>query len=127
MNWVQVKKGRNSTPFELWYGYSPNVKYFKVLGSKYYILKDTRIGKLDDKSEEGIFIGYSIRSKAYKCINTNTNKVVESANVKFDEYIEVHEDEPKKEPENHRTYMYYYEYMSNNADNSTNQVANQQK
>ena len=31
LNHVQVKKGTHSTPFELWYGYSPNVKYFNVL------------------------------------------------------------------------------------------------
>ena len=89
LNRVQVKKGTHSTPFELWYGYSPNVKYSKVFGSKCYILKDNKNGKLDAKREESIFLRYSTRSKAYKCLNTNTNKVVESANVKFDEYIEV--------------------------------------
>ena len=83
---MQVKKGTHSTPFELWYGYSPNVKYFKVLGSKFYILKDVRNGKFDAKSDEDIFLGYSTRSKAYKCLNTNTKKVVESANVNFDEH-----------------------------------------
>ena len=82
---MQIKKGTHSTPFELWYGYSPNVKYFKVFGSKFYILKYFKNGKLDAKSEEGIFLGYSIRSKAYKYLNTNTNKVVESVFVKFDE------------------------------------------
>ena len=86
LNHVQVKKGIHSTPFELWYGYSPNVKYFKVFVRKFYILKDFRNGKLDAKSEEGIFLGYSTRSKTYKCLNTKTKKVVESANVKFDEY-----------------------------------------
>ena len=30
LNPVQVKKGTHSTPFELWYGYSHNVKCFKV-------------------------------------------------------------------------------------------------
>ena len=34
LNHVQVKKGTNSTPFELCYGYPPNVKYFKICGSK---------------------------------------------------------------------------------------------
>ena len=53
---------------------------------------------LMQKSEEGIFIGYSNRSKAYKCLNTNTKKIVESANVNFDEYIEEHEAEPMKRP-----------------------------
>ena len=43
----------------------------------------------DAKSEEGIFLGYSTRRKSYKCLNVNTNKVVESTNVKFDELAEV--------------------------------------
>ena len=98
MNPVQVKKGTHSPPFELWYGYSPNVKYFKVFGSKCYILKDNGNSKLDVKSKEGIFLRYSTRSNTYKFLNTSTNKVVESANVKFDEYIEVHKVEPMKEP-----------------------------
>ena len=95
---MQVKKGTHSTPFEIWYRYSSNIKYFKVFGRKCYILKDFRTGKLDAKSEEGIFLGFSTRSKSYKCLNNNTNKVMESPNVKFDEYIEVHEVEPMKEP-----------------------------
>ena len=93
---MQVKKGTHSTPFELWYGYPPNVKYFKIFGRKCYILKDVRNGKFDAKSDEGIFLGYSTRSKAYKYLNTNINKVVESANVKFDEYMEVYYAKPMK-------------------------------
>ena len=91
LNHVQVKKGTHSTPFELCYGYPPNVKYFRIFGSKCYIIKDDRNGKFDAKSDEGIFLGYSTRSKAYKCSDTNTNKVVESENVNFDEFTEVHE------------------------------------
>lgn len=85
LNRVQVKKGTNLTPYELWFGYAPGAKYFKMFGRKCYILKDNRNGKLDAKGEEGIILGYSTRSKAYKCLNTNTNKIVESANVKVDE------------------------------------------
>ena len=125
LNHVQVKKGTHSTPFELWYGYSPNVKYFMVFGSKCYIHKDFRNGKLDAKSEEGIFLGYSTRSKAYKCLNTNTNKVVESANVKFDEYTEVYEAEPMKELEEYKSFVYFYEGMPTEED-ATNQATNQQ-
>ena len=40
-----------------------------------------------------------MKNKAYKCLNSNTNKIVESENVNFDEFIEVHEVEPTKEPE----------------------------
>ena len=116
LNHVQVKKGTHSIAFELWYGYSPNVKYFKVFGSKCYILKDLKNGKLDAKIEEAIFLGYSTRRKYYKCLNNNTNKVVESVNLNFDDYTEVHEDEPKKEPKNYRTFMYCYGGMSDKVD-----------
>ena len=98
LNHVQVKKGIHSTHFELWYGYPPNVKYFKVFGRKCYILKDVRNGKFDEKSDESIFLGYSIRIKSYKCLNTNTNKVVKSGNVNFDKF-KVHEAKSIKELE----------------------------
>ena len=35
-----------------------------------------------------------------------------SKGVKFDEYTKIHEDKQKKEPENYKTFMYYYEGMS---------------
>ena len=41
--------------------------------------------KFDDRADEGIFLGYSIRIKAYKCYNKRLQKIVESADVKFDE------------------------------------------
>ena len=75
------------------------MKYFKIFGSKCYILKDNRKGKLDAKTEEGILLGYSTRSKTFKCLNTNTNKIVESVNVKVDEYLELHKVEHKEELE----------------------------
>ena len=89
LNRVQIKKGTNATPFELWYGHSPNVKHFKVFGCKCYILKESRNRKFEAKSDEGIFLGYFTRSKAYKCLTFNTNKVEESTNVNFDELAEV--------------------------------------
>ena len=102
INRVQVKKGTNLTPYELWFGYAPSVKYFKIFGRKCYILKDNRQGKLDAKGEEGILLGYSTRSKAYKCLNTNTKKILKSENVNFDEYTKEHEAEPMKRLEEDR-------------------------
>ena len=58
---MQVKKGTNTKPFELWYGYAPNVKYFRVFGRKCYILKYNRNGKIDAKNDKGIFLGYSTK------------------------------------------------------------------
>ena len=49
LNRVQLKKESNQTPYEIWYGYKPNVSYLKVFGGKYYILKESRKGKFDVK------------------------------------------------------------------------------
>lgn len=109
MNLVQVKKGTNVTPLELWYGYAPNVRYFKAFGRKCYILKDNRHGKIDVKSDEGILLGYSTKRKVYKCLNSNTNKFVESENVRVDEFAEENKVECKKEPEDYKNFVYVYE------------------
>ena len=121
LNRVQVKKGTNAKPFELWYGHSPNVKHFKICGCKFYIYKESRNGKFDAKSEEGIFLSYSTRSKAYKCLNVNTTKLVKSMNVRFDELVEVQNVKSIKKVEEYKTFVYFYEGMPNEGE-----VANQQ-
>lgn len=80
LNPVQLKD-TNKTPYELWFGHKPTVSYFKIFGSKCFILKDERNGKFDSKGDEGIFLGYSNKSKAYKCLNRDTNKMIASTNV----------------------------------------------
>ena len=94
-----MKKDTNQTPYELWYGYKPNLSYLKVFGSKCYILKESRKGKFDVKSDEGIFLGYFCKTKAYKCLNLSTHKIIGSAHVRIDELVEKTEEERKKEPE----------------------------
>ena len=61
-----------------------------------YILKESRKGKFDVKSDEGIFLGYSSRSKTYMCLNLSTHKIIESAHVRIDEFVENIEEESKK-------------------------------
>ena len=63
MNKVQVRKDTNKKPYELWFGYSPLVEYFKFFGSKCYIKRDDDIGKFDARSDEGMFLGYSLKTR----------------------------------------------------------------
>ena len=51
---------------------------------------------------------------------------MESADVKFDEYTEVHKAKPMKEPKEYESFVYFYEGMPTNEDD-INQVANQQQ
>ena len=75
------------------------------------IFLESRNGKFDAKIDEGIFLGYSTRSKAYKCLNANTNKVVKSANVKFYEHVEVQDNASIKKLEKYKSFVYFYEGM----------------
>ena len=93
--------------YEIWYGYKPNVSYLKVFGSKCYILKESRKWKFDVKGDEGIFLGYTGISKAYKCLNLSTHKIIESAHVRIDEFLEKSEEERNKELKDYRRFVYY--------------------
>jgi predicted nucleotidyltransferase len=89
INRVFLRPTTNKTPYEIWRGKKPTVKYFKVFGSKCYILRDREsLGKFDAKSDVGIFLGYSTSSRASRVYNTRTKVVMESVNVVIDdEYI----------------------------------------
>ena len=64
----------------------PNVKHLRVFGSKcWYVLPKQKVHKLDKRSNIGIFVGYSVRSKAYKIIDAESGNVIISRDVIFDE------------------------------------------
>ena len=79
---ANVQVNNTQTPHELWYGKTPTVKYFNVFGSKCYIKRtDEKLGTFEPIADEGILLGYSSRSKGYKCYNKRLWKVVESIDV----------------------------------------------
>ena len=41
--------------------------------------------KFESRSSDGIFLGYALRSRAYRVFNLETNRVVETVEVTFDE------------------------------------------
>ncbi|GKD37825.1 retrovirus-related pol polyprotein from transposon TNT 1-94, partial [Tanacetum coccineum] len=86
LNRILIRPFLGKTPYELFKGKKPSLEYFKVFGSKCFILntKDY-LTKFDPKSTEGIFLGYSPNSKAYIILNKETMRIEESLNVKFDE------------------------------------------
>ncbi|KAK0583521.1 hypothetical protein LWI29_037786 [Acer saccharum] len=85
-NRVFLRPGTRNTSYELWKGKRPNVSYFHTFGSKCYILNDRdQLGKFDAKSDEGIFIGYALNSRAYRVFNLKTRTVMESSNVVIDD------------------------------------------
>ena len=61
---------------------------------------------MDVKGDEGILLGYSCKIKAYRCLNLSTHKIIESAHVRIDEFVEKTEEERKKESEDYRRFVY---------------------
>lgn len=104
-----MNKGTNKTPYKVWYCHTPNVSNCKIFGSRCYIHKDARNGKFYSKGDEGLFLGYSSKRKAYKYLNKVTNKMVEIANVRINEFVERNDMEKKKEPKCYNKFLYVYE------------------
>ncbi|GKD93759.1 retrovirus-related pol polyprotein from transposon TNT 1-94, partial [Tanacetum coccineum] len=86
INRILIRPILRKTPYEIFRGRKPSLEYFKVFGSKCFILKTKDyLTKFDPKSYEGVFLGYTQNSKAYVVLNKHTIKVEESLNVTFDE------------------------------------------
>ncbi|GKB68248.1 retrovirus-related pol polyprotein from transposon TNT 1-94 [Tanacetum coccineum] len=86
LNRILIRAILGKTPYEILRGRKPTLDYFRVFGSKCFILntKDY-LTKFDPKSYECVFLGYSQNSKAYIILNKHTRKIEESLNVTFDE------------------------------------------
>jgi hypothetical protein len=74
------------TSYELLTGNKPNVSYFRVFGSKCYILvKKGRHSKFAPKAVEGFLLGYDSNTKAYRVFNKSLGLVEVSSDIVFDE------------------------------------------
>nr|GEW58899.1 copia protein [Tanacetum cinerariifolium] len=81
-----AQASNEETPYELLRGKKPTLDYFRVFGSKCFILNtNDYLTKFDPKLYEGVFLEYSHNSKAYIIVNKHTRKIKESLNVTFDE------------------------------------------
>ena len=85
LNKVYLRLGTTMTPYEIWRSKKPNLKYFHGFGSTCFILNDReQRSKFDAKSDEGIFLVYSLNTRAYKVYKKRTNVAIESVNVVVD-------------------------------------------
>jgi hypothetical protein len=74
------------TSYELLTGKKPNVSYFRVFGSKCFILiKIGRKSKFAPKAVEGFLLGYDSNTMAYRVFNKSTGLVEVSCDILFDE------------------------------------------
>ncbi|RVW24539.1 Retrovirus-related Pol polyprotein from transposon TNT 1-94 [Vitis vinifera] len=80
LNRLPTKSVQSKTPIEAWFGVKPSVKHLKVFGSF-----SVKRGKLDERAEKGVFVGYAAESKGYRIYSLSRMKIVISRDVHFDE------------------------------------------
>jgi hypothetical protein len=86
INRLYLHRLLKKTSYELLTGNKPNVSYFRVFGSKCYILvKKCRHSKFAPKAVEGFLLGYDSNTKAYRVFNKSSSLVEVSSDVVFDE------------------------------------------
>jgi hypothetical protein len=73
------------TPFELRFGRKSSVSHLRTFGCKCFVLKCDNLDKFESCSFDGILLGYTPHGRSYRVYNFETNTVVESCDVTFDE------------------------------------------
>jgi transposase InsO family protein len=73
------------TPFELCFGRKLSVSHLRPFECKCFILKCDNLDKFESRSFDGILLGYTPHGRSYRVYNLETNTVVESCDVTFDE------------------------------------------
>ncbi|GKE55206.1 putative ribonuclease H-like domain-containing protein [Tanacetum coccineum] len=83
-NEVLIVKPYNKTPYERFRGFKPALSFIRPFGCHVTILNTLdSLGKFDGKSDEGLFVGYSLSSKAFRVYNTRTRRVEENLHIGF--------------------------------------------
>jgi hypothetical protein len=73
------------TPFELRFGRKTSVSHLRPFGCKCFVLKCGNLDKFESRSSDGIFLGYTSHDSSYRVFNLETNTIIESCDVTFDE------------------------------------------
>jgi hypothetical protein len=85
-NRIYLRVHKKKTCYELMHIHTPKVSHFHFFGCKCFILKKgKKLDKFEARSVNGIFFGYASHSKVYRVLNLETNQIVETCEVTFDE------------------------------------------
>nr|GEV72856.1 putative ribonuclease H-like domain-containing protein [Tanacetum cinerariifolium] len=83
-NRVLVTKPQNKTPYELLHGRTPSIGFIRPFGCLVTILNTLdSLGKFDEKINEGLLVGYSVSSKAFRVFNSRTRIVQETLHINY--------------------------------------------
>jgi hypothetical protein len=86
LNKIYLRVHKKKTCYELMDSCTSQVSHFHVFGCKCFILnKGKKLDKFEARSVNGIFFGYASHSRAFRVLNLETNQIVETCKVTFDE------------------------------------------
>jgi hypothetical protein len=84
-NYIFLRPFLNKTSYELRFGQPPKVSHLRLFGCRCFVLKQENLDKFDSRSSDGVFLGYALHSRAYRVLNLETNRIMETCVVTFDE------------------------------------------
>jgi hypothetical protein len=73
------------TPFELRFGHKSSVSHFRPFECKCFVLKCGNLDNFEYRSFDDILLGYTPHGRSYRVYNFETNTIVESCDMTFDE------------------------------------------
>jgi hypothetical protein len=85
LNRSPTKALNGRTTYKAWHGRMPAVSHLRVFGCLVFAKELGHIGKLDDRSTPGVFIGYAEGLKAYRILDPVTQRVRTARDVVFNE------------------------------------------
>jgi hypothetical protein len=75
------------TSFEFCFGHKPSVSHPKPFGCKCFVLKHGNLDKFESYSFDAILLEYTPHVRSYRVYNFETNTIIESCDVIFDETV----------------------------------------
>jgi hypothetical protein len=84
-NQIFMRSILHLTPYELRFGRKPSVSHFRPFGCKCFVMKCDNLDKFESRSFDDILLGYTPHDRSYWVYNFETNTVVESCDMTFDE------------------------------------------
>lgn len=76
----------NKSPFKLYGGRKPSIRHLRPFGTASYVsVHRQRRLKLNAKARRGYLMSYAFRTRGYRIWLPDTNQIIESSNVTFDE------------------------------------------
>lgn len=86
-NYIQNRlptKSVGMSPFERWFNKKPSLDHFKIFGCEAWVqIPKEKRKKMEVKSRKMVFVGYSNQHKAYRFLDTSSDRITISRDVKF--------------------------------------------